>query len=138
MRDTKHTSPLLYCSGGIATHQRNFDAGLLYELDALAVPDVKLFNFFSALGVVQAAIGEHTVDVQDQELDVRQARTYIIRQGAGHWNCTGGVASRAARRLSTCCNRASSWARGTIFGPSLSAWSGVSWISINRASTPTA
>jgi len=57
---------------------------LLDELDALAIPDVKFFNFFSALGVLQTAIGEHTVNVQDQELDVRQTRTYIIRQGAGH------------------------------------------------------
>src|SRR5262249_930750 len=129
---------LLHSPRGIATHQRHFDTNLLCQLDALSVSDVEFFDFFPTLGVVQAAIGEHPVDVQDQQLDPRQARTCVIRQGTGHWKWTGGTAARAARMLSTCCSRASRCANGTIFGPSLSAVSGVSWISMNRASTPTA
>ena len=44
----------------------------------------------------------------------------------------------ASRRLSSCRNRASSRCKGTMFGPSLRAWSGTGGTSRNSPSTPTA
>jgi hypothetical protein len=63
--NAQSTGALLYGAGDIATDERDFDADLLHQLDALTVPDMEFFHFFTALGVVQATIGEDTVHVQD-------------------------------------------------------------------------
>ena len=65
---TQIAGAAFYQIGAACGNQRNFDSGIAQHLDALAVCRMKCFDFGAAVGVIQAAIGEHTVNVERHQL----------------------------------------------------------------------
>src|SRR6185437_12213973 len=55
-------------------------AGGQNQLDSMAVAHVEHLERFAAGAEIQAPVGEHPVDVQDQEFDVRERRRFARLQ----------------------------------------------------------
>jgi hypothetical protein len=57
----------------------SFDAGALHQNEAEAVLDIEGLQLVAVVGVVQAAIGHHAVDIEGDELDAGGAGLASIR-----------------------------------------------------------
>ena len=56
--------------GASPGYQGHFDPGLEDHADAIPVPDVKPFDFLTGIGIDNAPIGEHAINIQDEEADL--------------------------------------------------------------------
>ena len=63
-------------SGAPAAQRRHAHAGRHQQFDAVAVADMEDLERFTAIAEVQSPVREHTVDIQDQQLDFGEWRGF--------------------------------------------------------------
>src|SRR3569832_1375075 len=76
--DTESVHAMRDRGGAAARDHRELYAGHLQHLQAAAVARMKHYILAPGLVEVQAAVGEHAVDVEDHEADVRRPIQYRL------------------------------------------------------------